>query len=53
MNSLAREYKEMKAEGKVISQHSLWKGLMVNVDIQCPDVRQLVLIMISIATNSG
>ena len=53
MISLAREYKETKAEGRVISQHSLWKRFLVDMGMQCPDVSQLVLIMISIATNSG
>ena len=53
MVALARELREAKARGQPVSQHSLWKGFLKDMEIQGPDLCNLVLIMISIPPNSG
>ena len=55
--SLARELREEQMRIDVmkqkLTQHKLWLRFLEDMGMQCPDLCDLILIMISIPSNSG
>lgn len=57
MNSLARELREDRQSERVhrlnLTQHQLWTKFLNEMGMQCPDLCELILIMLSVPPNSG
>ena len=53
MTSLARELRQDRLAGGELTQHCLWVKFIKLMGMQCPDLCDMVLIMISIPPNSG
>ena len=53
MITLARELREDRDAGGKLTQYALWVKFIKLMGMQCPDLCDLILIMISIPPNSG
>ena len=53
ISSLAREYRERGEELKHLTQHDLWCKFIVSMDMQLPDLCDLIVTMMSVPPNIG
>ena len=53
MGKMSKEKRQAKARDEHISQHTLWKGFIKDMEMPCSDFCDLIRIMVSVAVNSG
>ena len=51
MGKMSKEKREAKAKGEHVSQHTLWKRFIKEMEMHCPDLCDLIRVMISIAVS--